>query len=323
MIYCSVIIPTSKRPQLLARCLTALHKQDVAKNIFEIIVVSDGPDQATKDMIYRIKKELHTLNIVYLETQEKKGPAAARNYGWKMAKGKLVLFTDDDTIPAKDWISNIFASYKGERYIAFTGKIVVPISARPTDYEKNIAGLETADFITANCCCTKEALKKVGGFDERFSMAWREDSDLEFKLITHGIPIHHIDHAIVVHPVREAPWGVSISDQKKGMFNALLYKKFPVFYRQRIQMSPAWNYYSIVLSTCLLLASIIAGLKTLAIITLIVWLLITISFIVKRLRHTTKRAGHIFEMIITSFCIPFISVYWQLYGAWRYRVLFF
>ena len=71
-------------------------------------------------------------------------------------------------------------------------------------------------------------------------MAWREDSDLEFRLLQQGIPIWRLQNALVIHPVRKASWGVSLKEQKKGMFNALLYKKYPGLYRKKIQPRPGW-----------------------------------------------------------------------------------
>jgi GT2 family glycosyltransferase len=320
MIQISVVIPTYQRPDLLQRCLEAMKEQSFAKDRFEVIVVSDGPDIATK--ILGVELSFLEPKFVFLHTPEKKGPAAARNFGWRRANGTLIAFTDDDTIPDADWLSNIWRSYNGEKEIAFTGKIKVPLSNPATDYEKNTAGLETAAFVTANCCCTKAALEKTGGFDERFSMAWREDSDLEFQLMLHQVPIIHLEDAVVTHPVRTAPWGISLKEQKKGMFNALLYKKYPRLYRQKIQPSPLWNYYLIVLCAFIFFATLFAEYKSLAVISFLGWLLLTASFILKRLKHTSKKPGHVAEMIVTSICIPFISAYWQLYGAWKYRVLF-
>jgi GT2 family glycosyltransferase len=315
----SVVIPTYQRPDLLCRCLSALCRQSFAKEDFEVIIVSDGPDEETKNAIACFHGH---REFVFLQMPEKKGPAAARNFGWQHAKGILIAFTDDDTIPDADWLSNIWKAYKGEKEIAYTGAVKVPVSNPPTDYEKNTAGLETAAFVTANCCCTKTALEKTGGFDERFSMAWREDSDLEFQLIFHQIPIVHLPDALVVHPVRRAFWGISIKEQKKGMFNALLYKKFPELYRKRIQPSPLWNYYLIVLSTLVFTATVFTEYQNVALISLLIWFLLTASFVHKRLKHTSKKPQHIVEMVVTSICIPFISVYWQLYGAWRYGVFF-
>lgn len=316
----SVVIPTFHRPQLLQRCLLAIKEQSFNQPDYEIIIVSDGPDEITNDIISKSVSPDH--RFIYLQMPTKKGPAAARNLGWQNANGILIAFTDDDTIPDKEWLQNLWQAYKGEEEIAYTGSIKVPLSTSPTDYEKNTAGLETADFVTANCCCTKIALEKTGGFDERFSMAWREDSDLEFKLLTHQIPIVHVPDALVVHPVRQAPWGISIKEQKKGMFNALLYKKYPQLYRQKMQTSPPWNYYVMIIAIAFFLAAIVTKTFLLAFTAFVVWLVLFVDFLARRLKHTSKARAHIVEMIVTSLCIPFIAVYWQLYGAWRYKVFF-
>jgi GT2 family glycosyltransferase len=320
MIKISVVIPTYQRPHLLKKCLLALAEQNFLDTEFEVLVVSDGPDEPTKQLVNDFSSTYQ--QFVFKQTQFKKGPAAARNLGWKQANGILVAFTDDDTLPDKNWLTEFWTAYKGEKEIAYSGQIKVPVSDRPTDYEKNAAGLETAEFVTANCCCTKAALERVGGFDERFSMAWREDSDLEFQLMLHGISIVHLPAAVVVHPVRPAPWGVSVREQKKGMFNALLYKKYPELYRKKIQPSPLWNYYLMVIAALLCIISMAAGITWLGLFSFTVWLFLLVAFVYRRLQHTSKRFDHILEMIFTSIAIPFVSVYWQLYGATRYKVFF-
>lgn len=316
----SVVIPTYKRPELLLNCLQAMLMQTLPVNEFEVIVISDGPDTISKAVVDSfINSNIH---VDYYELPNKRGPAAARNAGWKSASANLIAFTDDDCRPDKNWLKNILFAYKGEIDIAYTGMVIVPILGRPTDFEKNTTHLQTASFITANCCCTRSALMLAGGFDERFSMAWREDSDLEFKLILNHIPIFKLNDAVVVHPVRKAPWGVSIKEQKKGMFNALLFKKFPYLYRQKIQSSPAWDYYAIVIFFIMMWIGIVYGLKYLAIVSLWGYIFLEVRFIVRRLANTSLALNHIAEMVITSFVIPFTSIYWQLYGAFKYRVLF-
>ncbi|MGN6641354.1 MAG: glycosyltransferase, partial [Mucilaginibacter sp.] len=196
----SVIIPTYRRPHLLKKCLAALLKQKFNKHQYEVIVVSDGPDPETRSLVTGLAGDRVT-SLRFLSLPEKKGPAAARNYGWLYAKSNIIAFTDDDCLPDPCWLSEIAANLDPVADEAITGRVIVPRSKRPTDYEQNTAGLETADFITANCACTRSALIKTGGFDEQFSMAWREDSDLEFKLISEHIPVKRIESAIVVHPV--------------------------------------------------------------------------------------------------------------------------
>src|SRR5690606_2708545 len=127
--------------------------------------------------------------------------------------------------------------------------------------------------------------------------------------------------AVVVHPVRKAPWGVSIKEQKKSMFNVLLYKKYPKLYRERIQPSPPWLYYLIVVSFLIFIIALCITAKTLLSISLTAWLIFTVFFISKRLAYTSRSANHIGEMIFTSFVIPFLSVFWRFYGSLKYKKL--
>ena len=253
----------------------------------------------------------------------KKGPAAARNAGWKIAKGKLILFTDDDCIPATDWIKNYYNAFEfyNETIIAFTGKINVPISVTPTDFELNTLHLETADFVTANCACSKTALEKVNGFDEEFTMAWREDSDLEFKLIEQGIHIIKIDEAEVTHPVRKAPWGISLQEQKKSMFNALLFKKHPKLYKAKIKQGVLWNYYFMIIFLLVCVMALFYQMKPVALGCFTCWIILLGMFTSKRLANASRSFKHVTEMIATSVLIPFFSVFWNLYGACKFKAL--
>ncbi|MEO7001913.1 MAG: glycosyltransferase family 2 protein [Ktedonobacterales bacterium] len=74
----------------------------------------------------------------------------------------------------------------------------------------NVAQLAHAEFVTANCFYRRDALAEVGGFDECFEVAWREDSDLNFRLLQLGVRLIHVDTAVVTHPVRPAQWGISL-----------------------------------------------------------------------------------------------------------------
>lgn len=315
----SVVIPTYKRPRLLTRSLEALAEQTFTD--FEVIIVSDGPDQYSRQIAVSWKYA-SLMEVRYIALPAKKGPAAARNAGWRAANASFIAFTDDDCIPDPDWLQNLWQEWNGEAVMAFTGKLIVPVSEKPTDYEWNTAQLEKADFITANCACTRQTLEKVNGFDEQFETAWREDSDLQFRLLQENVPILHLDEAVVVHPVRSAGWGVSIKEQRKNVFNALLYKKFPGLYRQHIQRRPAWNYYIMIVSFIMAIGCLLGGESFAALFLLGVWLILTVAFVRRRLLNRALTGSHILEMIVTSLVIPFVAIYWSLYGAWRYRVLY-
>jgi glycosyltransferase involved in cell wall biosynthesis len=317
----SVVIPTYKRPTLLINCLRALLKQTINNAEFEVIVVSDGPDKATLIALLPWLKT-KPIKLTYLNTPTKKGPAAARNFGWKHAKAELIAFTDDDCIPDEQWLEVFLDNFHHPLPVAFSGKTIVPLPSDPTDFALNTANLENADFVTANCACSKLALLKTGGFDERFKLAWREDSDLHFKLLEQQIPIQKLTGAVVIHPVREASWGISIKEQKKGLYDALLYRKFPQLYRSKIEPVPHWNYYLINLLWVLLFISLFSDQNYLKFIILFTLIICLSTVVLKRLRHTSKSISHVFEMFSTSIVIPTLSVYWRIYGAVKYRTIF-
>jgi GT2 family glycosyltransferase len=325
----SVVVPTYKRPSLLYRCLSALARQNFPAECFEVIVVSDGPDEATARLAESdVPVE---CNFRYCPLDRKLGPAAARNAGWRRSKGELVLFTDDDCLPAKDWVMAYYLAWQTylqlkrrdlSMAVAFRGGVTVPTPDRPTDYEKNTAGLETAGFVTANCAVTRSALERVGGFDESFTMAWREDSDLEFRLLEQNVPILFVPEARVLHPVRPAPWGVSLKEQKKSLFNALLYKKHPHFFRTRIYRHPFFNYYLMAGMALLAIVLAVTGRWGGAAVAGAGWLVLVLNFARQRLSGTSRAPGHILEMVVTSMVIPFLSIYWTVYGALRYKTFF-
>jgi GT2 family glycosyltransferase len=318
----SIVVPTYRRPELISRCVDALIDQDFHAS-YEIVVVSDGPDgSGVANTLY--KKQLPPgVTLKYLELPAKKGPAAARNLGWRTSKGTLIIFTDDDCIPTGSFVKEHYDAYRRcPECVAFTGTLQVPISSQPSDYEKNISRLSTAEFVTANCSLDRAALEKAGGFDERFTMAWREDSDLHFNLIEKKIPVNRVPEAIVLHPVREAKWGVSAIDEKKNMFNALLLKKHPQLYNEKIHSRPPAMYYVMtILLVFSLLSLILFELKMLAWIPFLLWVMSLAAFTGLRMNGTRKTPSHISEMIVTSAIIPVLSIFWNGYGSLKFKKL--
>jgi glycosyltransferase involved in cell wall biosynthesis len=319
----SVVIPTYRRPELLARCLDALMHQTLPPEQFEIVVVSDGPDYETSVLYQAVAKTHRTRALKFLSTHSRRGPAAARNVGWKNSRGQLIAFTDDDCIPDPGWLAALWNAFimTGTPVVAFTGRTIVPTSSPPTDYELNISNLERAEFITANCACTRRALERVGGFDEHFTMAWREDTSLHFAFLQHEIPICRIPEAIVTHPVRKHPWAISLKEEKKGIFNVLLYKKYPELYKSKIDRHIPLNYYLIDLCLLLTLCGLLVRIDWLALVSFGGWLLLTLSFVFKRLRRTTHSPRHVAEMLVTSVAIPILATYYRWYGSIKYGVL--
>jgi len=106
------------------------------------------------------------------------------------------------------------------------------------------------------------------------------------------------------------------------MFNALLYKKHPALYRQKIQASPPCHYYYILGALLIALVSAIAGYWLFALGALSIWMLMTARFCLLRLENTSHTRSHISEMIVTSILIPPLAILWRIVGAIKFRVFF-
>lgn len=318
----SVIVPTYQRPDLLERCLAALLAQTLSADKYEIVVCDDGPSSAARAVVENARVVARAgLHIHYLEITETQGPAGARNRGWHCAAAPIIAFTDDDTVPDPAWLEKGVAAMT-TGVDAVTGRIEMPLPLRPTDVEVDAAGLTRAEFVTANCFVRREALLAVGGFDERFSIAWREDSDLHFSLLESGRQIRHAPEALVVHPLRETRFGASIGMQKKVMFDVLLYLKHPKLYRERIRPRPPWFYVFVSLSLLLAILALLLGNGALASAAAVAWAASTIWFFVRRLQRSAWTWRNVVELLITSACIPPLSIYWRLVGVSRFGARF-
>src|SRR3990170_4968601 len=102
-IHVSVVVPTFKRPDLLERCLDALASQDFSPEDYEIIVADDAASQETRQLV-ECRARKARPEVRYVPVSGTHGPAAARNQGWRLARGHIIAFTDDDCVPAPTWI---------------------------------------------------------------------------------------------------------------------------------------------------------------------------------------------------------------------------
>jgi len=322
-----VVVPTFHRPALLHSCLSALLSQTLPQHRFEIIVVDDGHDDVTRDCVLALAALAPAPRIRYLRPATGRGPAVARNCGWRATDAPLVAFTDDDTQPDPGWLRHgIEALTQQPQWVAAAGQVWVPrremrMSRPPTDHELMTRGLESAEFVTANAFVRRAALVAVDGFDERFRRAWREDSDLQFRLQQLGT-VGRAPLALVWHPVRPERWGVSLRQQRNVFYDALLYRKHPRLYRQRVRPVPPWNYYAVVALSLLAVACAAASAPWAAAAACTAALLLIAALARRRLRPTSRAPEHVLEMLATSAAIPFLSVYWRLRGAWHFRTLF-
>jgi histidinol-phosphate phosphatase family protein len=153
------------------------------------------------------------------------GPAAARNLGWRRATGTWVAFLDDDVVPGARWMEELALDLEGlgPEVAASQGRVRVPMpeGRRPTDWERNVRGLETARWATADMAYRRAVLDEVGGFDERFPRAYREDADLGLRVVDAGYQIAS-GGRVVEHPVRPAGRFVSVRVQAGNADDVLM-----------------------------------------------------------------------------------------------------
>jgi cellulose synthase/poly-beta-1,6-N-acetylglucosamine synthase-like glycosyltransferase len=156
------------------------------------------------------------------------GGAARRppERGLAATTSEWVAFLDDDVLPPPGWYADLLADLAdadAPGVAGSAGRIVVPApeSRPPTDWERNVAGLQTAQWATADMAYRRYALEIVGGFDERFPRAFREDADLAARVRAAGFRLVH-GRRHVVHPVRPADRWVSVRLQAGNADDALM-----------------------------------------------------------------------------------------------------
>jgi cellulose synthase/poly-beta-1,6-N-acetylglucosamine synthase-like glycosyltransferase len=228
MMKVSVIVPVYNGEKVITNCLKALLNQNYPKNDYEIIVVDDGSTDNTVTVVKKFKK-------VKLIQQKHKGPAVARNLGVKHAKGSIVLFTDADCVPSKNWIKNMVEPFKDKQVVGVAGTYRTlnkeSLVARFAGYEieerhEKMKNQATIDFIgTYSAGYRKNIFLKFGGFDESFPIASGEDPELSFRLSKAGLKMVFQPKAFVWHKhpdnllkyLRQKFW--------RGYWRIFLYKK--------------------------------------------------------------------------------------------------
>lgn len=249
----SVVVPIYEQWHLVSQLFDALEQQDISKHRWECLLVDNGSQEVPP------ASELPAF--VTLLHCEKPGSYAARNVAIAHAKGELLVFTDSDCVPGRDWLSLLWSAYERQsRQSLLAGGVRV---TKFEDGPHNIVelydsamGLPQARYVkrgyavTANLSIPAEVMDKLEGFDDsRFSGG---DADFCRRAATQGIALAFIPEASVRHPARSSfrEIATKLKRVKGGQIRAGSLRRRVKFFI-RTFVPPVWAYWYIVSSDTL------------------------------------------------------------------------
>jgi hypothetical protein len=300
----SIVIPSVGRPS--QRVLLDALESEIDGADYEIIVVDDRSTRS--------------------------GPAAARNRGWRAARGEWVAFLDDDVVPDPGWWQRLRTDLRVSDAVGgVQGRVRVPLPTdrRATDWERSTAGLASAPWITADMAYRRAALARVGGFDERFPRAYREDAELAYRVRAAGWELRQGERS-VTHPPRPAgPWA-SVRAQRGNADDALLRRLYGRRWRSLLEIPRGRRLRHAVVCGAGVIAvaamaatgshKVIAGQRVwrvTAASSAVVWAVGTAEFAAQRIVAGPRTPREVAAMVITSVVIPPAAVAHWLRGWWR------
>jgi hypothetical protein len=290
----AVVIPTLVR-DTLADCLAALAAA-TGPHPAEIVLVDDRPDATSEPLE-------HPLAVLG-DLRGRTTVLRSRGRGhWCEQLAQDLADAPPDTAGVQ-------------------GVIAVPLPGerRPTDWERGTAGLARARWITADMAYRTDVLKQVGGFDERFRRAFREDADLALRVLDAGWRIRQ-GRRTTRHPVRPASRWVSVRQQRGNADDALMRRLHgpdwwdkAVAPRGRIRSHAAITTAGV--AACALAAT---GHGRAATACALGWAAGTAEFARARITPGPRTRHEVTTMLATSVLIPPAATWHRLTGALRHR----
>jgi len=201
-----VIIPSRCRPDAASCCLAALSRQTLDPSSFEVLLVDDGsPEPLAVDA--RGLPPSFRFRIVH---QQHSGPAGAREFGARCSQAEILLFTDDDCVPAPDWVETLSRAVEGHPHAMVGGHTrngahtnrqarVNQLILDLVYQHFNPPGRPATFFASNNVGCRRADFLELGGFDPDFPLPAAEDRDLCDRWRQRGWPLVHAPEALVEH----------------------------------------------------------------------------------------------------------------------------
>ena len=318
----TVVVPTLGRPSLQRLLGSLAASRGPLPD--RVLLVDDRREPARSQQALRPALPGWTAERTEVIAGPSRGPAAARNAGWRAARTEWVAFLDDDVEVGDAWLDDLAADLKGcaDDVAGSQGRIVVPLPRhrRPTDAERNTAGLETAQWITADIAYRRAVLQAVGGFDMRFPRAFREDADLGLRITAHG---HHIARGrrTTTHPPRQGGWWFSVAHQRGNADDPLMRRLHGPGWGERAAAPPGRRpqHLATTAAAVATAAAALTGRRRTAAACGASWAALTGAFALRRIADGPRDIEEIARMLTTSAAIPPAATWHWLRGLWRHR----
>lgn len=246
----SIVIPTYNRSEKLEACLKALFAQTYDKSQYEIIVVDDGSQDDTQEVLKKLaKKSPVSLKVFH---QSNSGQGVARNRGVMEASGELILFLGDDIIATPDLLKEhdrVHHAHPEEnaaclgfitwhpklsvsplmRFMERGGVILGRFGGHQFAYDL-LRGKTTADFrffYTSNISLKRSLLQRFK-FDPWFSGYGWEDIELGYRLTKHAaFTMYYAPQAIAYHDHMMTEGDFVNRMRAIGQTSHLFHRKYP------------------------------------------------------------------------------------------------
>lgn len=228
---CSIIMPVWNRLELTKDCLTALARiKDQPE--YEVLVVDNGSTDGTKEFLAELNGDVQIIR-----NEKNDGFAKACNQGARAARGRYLVFLNNDTIPQPGWLSSLVSEAEAQPEVGIVGsKLLYPdgtvqhagvvrdLEQRlPYHFCKSFPGDHPAvnqrrefQIVTAACLLIRRSLfEEVGGFDEGYVNGF-EDADLCLKVRERGYAVVYQPRSVVLH-LESQTAGRKIHDDANAM----------------------------------------------------------------------------------------------------------
>ena len=312
-----IVVPTVGRPSL-NQLLRGLGECRGAQPTL-ILIVCDGADPSAVSLEGVAPWVASRCSVM---ATRRRGPAATRNAGWAASRAEWIVFLDDDVTPASDWLTRLSADLQSAASTAAgsQGRIVVPLpSTRPlTDWERNVGGLARARWATADMAYRRRVLEDLGGFDERFVRAYREDAEFGLRVVKAGYDIVEGSRA-VVHLVRPADRWVSVRLQSGNADDAMMRALHGRTWQEDAGAPRGRRSRHLVVAGAALVAAIgaLLGRRRIAATGAVTWAAGTTELAWARISPGPRTADEVIAMSVSSVVLPFAATWHWMVGIVR------